>query len=215
MKNNADDKEKRDNLKEELAGAIKKHAAAPDPPDKPDPRVSQTIIGSGVQIAGDYNGDININTKQIQQHKFTPGPEHISSSQAYKLKQLVYKAAEIEAVSGLPEEEGRKKWWGRLGGKFKASPYQAIPAELGEAAISWLSQEVAKLRPKLRRRDPEAWRKEHYTAIWARAKELGMDKAAVYDLATTKLGIPVTSLTKLTQQALKKFYNIIMGMPKP
>ncbi|MHB9075594.1 MAG: hypothetical protein ACYC6G_18980 [Desulfobaccales bacterium] len=176
----------------------------------------QTAVGNGnIQVAGDWQGDLKVNTKEIHRHEFTPGPEHITREQAYKLRELVYKAADIEAVTGrYTVGELRTKWWNRLGKRYKASPYQAIPAEFGEAAIAWLTQEVAKLRPKLRRRDPEAWKKEHYTAIWARTKELGLSKPDVYVLATTKLDRIVTSLTQLNQQELKKFYNIIMGMPK-
>ena len=162
MGTKANDEEKRGKLREELADAIMEHAAAPAPAGKPpgkppkktsrkktsdpEPEVSQTAIGNGnIQIGGDWNGELKINTKEVHQHKFTPGPEHITRTQAYKLRELVHKAADIEAVSGLPEGQGRQKWWGKLRRKFKASPYQAIPAELGEAAISWLSQEVAKL----------------------------------------------------------------------
>lgn len=204
-----------DNLKDQVARLI---AAAPAPDAQPHknlsvPDVSQTAIGNGnIQVVG----DLKINTKEVHQTKFTPGPEHITRLQAYKLRELVHKAAKIEALSGKQSEgEGRKKWWGKLKRKFKASPYQAIPAELGDVAISWLSQEVAKLRPKLRRRAPQAWRKEHYRAIWARAKELGLNKDEVHDLATAKLGKVVSSLTKLNQRELIKLYNIIMGMPKP
>jgi hypothetical protein len=175
--------------------------------------INQTAIGnSNLQVAG----DVNLNTKQYLRPKITPGPEHISPSQGRQLRDLVKKAVEIELISGKQTKEALfAKWYERLRNNFGSTTYSTIKSERGEEAINWMRQEVAKLRPKLRRTDKQAWFKEHYSAIWARAKELGLTKPQVYALASERVvGEAITSLTQLGERNLKKLYNIIMSIPR-
>lgn len=179
---------------------------------KSDHKPSLSIVGNGNIQAG---GDVNLNKREVIRNSFTPGPEHITASQAKKLQDLVQKAVELEATAGVHGGDQKKlfaKWWKILKDQYNVPNYQRIPLHLGDHAIAWFKQRIATLRPKLRRTDNASWRKEHYTGIYARAKELGMSKGEVYAIVAERLGKQVQSLTKLGEQDLKKLYNIIMAM---
>lgn len=199
-----------DELKKKIVDALKEHGQKPRRSRKQTiPAGSMFINGNGNVQAG---GDVNINTRKIQRVAAPPtGPEHITKEQAYKLSELVKKACELETKTGKEQAKSRPAWWSKLQNRYRVPSYHFIPCTLGEDAISYMQQEIAKLRPKLRRRDNEAWRKEHYSGIWARAKQLGYDKAWVYGLVEEKIGKKIESLTALGEQDLKKLYTIIMA----
>lgn len=170
--------------------------------------VTMTITGnSNVQASG----DVNINTRKIERAVIQPGPEHITEECAFKLSELVKKAVEIECVAGADMAKCFQKWWSKVKRRYRVTSYKMIPSDLSADAILYMQQEVAKLRPKLRRRDNEAWRTEHYKGIWARSKQLGHNKVWVYALVEEKIGKKVESLKALGEQELKKLYTIIMG----
>lgn len=199
-----------DELTQRVAAALKEHG------DKPVQTGKQEVATRSMVIEGNGNiqagGDVNINTRKIERVPPPPrGPEHITDTQAYKLKELVKKAVDIESKAGKEPSKAFPAWWGKLQKRYKVPRYDLIPCELGDDAVSYMQQEIAKLRPKLRRRDNDAWRKEHYNGIWARTKQLGHDKAWVYGLVEEKIGKKVSSLTALGEQDLKKLYMIIMA----
>lgn len=173
---------------------------------------AMSIVGNNNVQAG---GDVYINKKETVRKEFTPGPEHITAAQARKIQRLVEKAVTIEEAAGVSEGNRKKlfaKWWKIVQNQYDVATYREIPAHLGDPAIAWLQQRVAILRPKARRTDKTLWRNEHYTAIYARARELGISKGEVYAIALERLGANVASLTKLSDQNLKKLYSIIMAM---
>lgn len=189
------------------------------------PETGEKVTGTKVDIKGNnnifgnenvqVNGNVSINKREVTTTKFTPDHRHITASQAKKLQDLVKKAVEIELAGSTSPEDSKKlfsKWWQILRDRYDRTTYLAIPAHLGEPAIAWLKQQIAILRPKLRRTNNTSWRKEHYTGIWARAKQLGISKGEVYAIVTDRIGKQVLSLTKLGEQDLKKLYNIIMAM---
>ena len=141
------------------------------------PTVSSNISGDGNIVAG---RDVNINKRVVTRPKIQPGPQHISASQAAELQKLVKKAAEIDVTGGMSPQAAFQKWWGMVKDKYDVPTYREIPRKNGEEAISWLRQRIAMNRPKLRRTDNKNWRNEHYSAIWARARELGYSKGDVY-----------------------------------
>ena len=106
------------------------------------------------------------------------------------------------------------KWWSKLKRTYDVPTYREIPQELGDDAIAWMKQEIARTRPKLRRSDNHSWRKELYAAIYARARELGISKGEVYSIVHDRLGKRVSSLKQLGEQNLKKLYNIMMAMER-
>lgn len=173
---------------------------------------SLSIVGNNNVQAG---GDIYINRRETIRNEFTPGPEHITAAQARKIQRLVEKAVTIEEAAGVYEGNRKKlfaKWWKIVQNQYNVATYREIPAHLGDPAIAWLQQKVAILRPKARRTNKSLWRNEHYAAIYARARELNISKGEVYAIALERLGVNVVSLTKLSDQNLKKLHNIIMSM---
>lgn len=181
------------------------------PRKKAAPKATMSIVGNGNIQAG---RDVNINKRETIRNEFTPGPEHITAAQARSLQKLVDKATEIEEKAGADRGKAFAKWWSLLKNQYNVPNYQAIPAHLGEHAIAWLKQRIAIMRPKLRRNDNASWRNEHYTGIYAKARELGISKGEVYAIAADRLGVRVTSLTKLGEQNLKHLYQIVMAMKK-
>ena len=180
---------------------------------------------AGVNINGDRNvvgdnnllieGDAHFNSKVIQRTTVQASPEHITPAQAHRLQNLVKEAVTAEAASGQQTEKSLfAKWYDKLRDKYAVNSYILIPAEHGDQAINWMQRQVAMLRPKLRRTDNQAWRNQHYKAIWSRAKELGFTKDQVYALSGDRLGKTITSLKQLRERNLKSLYNIIMSLPK-
>ena len=170
---------------------------------------TQSVAGHHHIVAG---RDININKREVTRVSVTSGPEHITEDQAKRLKDLVDKAAKIEIAAGSEPRKTYAKWWSELTNRYGVTSYRLIPRPLGSEAIKWLEQRAAMLRPKLRRANPSAWRGEHYKAIWARARELGMSKGDVYSLLKRRLDLQVVSLTQLGEHNLRHIYNIMMSL---
>lgn len=171
------------------------------------------IKGNSNQIAGrDINNYVNEKPSRPSV-KFSPDPSfHIQPPIVGKIQRLIYKLADIEATAGNGEIGNlRRSWWSRLNNHFGVGTYREIPASKGGQAVSWLQQHVAINRPKLRRPAKISWRNEHYKAIWARSREIGLAKADVYDLAEKKFGAKIISLKQLSDANLKKLYSSIMA----
>lgn len=176
-----------------------------------------TVSGQGNIVSG---GNIAIDNKNIRieqpartiiQKNFTPGPEHISAEQAKILKDTIDNLVQKETAAGNQSSWAYAHWWGRLKNRYKVSTYKEIPAHLGDEAISWLKQQSAIKRSKIRRTNQQMWKKELYAAIWARARQLNLTKGDVYNIVYKGMGKRVSSLTQLGEQNLKKLYNIIMA----
>ena len=140
-----------------------------------------------------------------------PGPEHISEQQAFQIKELIDKLAEIDSLAGRPDSHGA--WYKRLYKRYHITSYKLLRHTDFEDAISYLRQQIAIAQPKLRRRDNEAWRDHKYRAIWAKARELGLSSEQVHQLATDQLNLkkPISSLKELGEQNLLKFYRIMLN----
>lgn len=175
---------------------------------------------SSIAVTGDANviGDNNtvIHTRKVVRkvvNRVQPGPEHISPAQAHDIQLAVGKLVEIGVKAGDgTERELYARWYSSLKKRFNTNSYLMIPAELGGEALSWLKQQAGLKRPKLRRTDNEAWRKQLYKAIWARSRQVGLSKGEVYNLVLTRLGRRVTSLKPLGERSLKQLYNIVFAL---
>ena len=182
-------------------------------PPKPD---QVNVVGNNNLVAGgDMNvqGGVHINTKKITRTKFQPGPEHITEQQGKKIYDTISNLANKEAAGGrVTIGEAKAKWFGMLYGRYQVSTYRAIERRFADEAISWLKQQAAINRPKIRRNNNQMWRNELYGAIYAKARELNMSKAEVYLIVHDRMEKRVSSLTQLNEQSLKKLYNIIMSM---
>jgi hypothetical protein len=137
------------------------------------------------------------------------GPEHLSAEQARNIQTRVEEIVQLEAESG--REPNYKKWWGKLKSHFRVPTYREIASAQYEEVIAWLQQQVALLRPKLRRTNNPEWRNSLYKGIWARAREVGMSKDEVHAFATSELQLdaPLESLKDLGERNLKKVYEAL------
>lgn len=184
--------------------SVKARSREPQPTDN-----SIKIKGNNNNIAG---RDLYINKTDVTRTTFQPSDEHITQRQAKTIKDLVDNLVMKEEAGGMERARAFKKWWGVLKNRYAVTTYLAIPAHLGDEAISWLQQQSAIKRPKIRRGDNDAWRKELYKAIWARARQVGISKGEVYALALYRLGKRVTSLKQLGEQNLKALHGIVMRL---
>ena len=166
------------------------------------------VSARNVTLAG---RDVHINKRDIRRTTFQPGPAHISTEQAFRLKQLIEKAVELDVAAGEARRPSYSRWWSILKKQFGVTTYREIPENLGEDAIAWIKQRIAMRRPKLRRSAPIEWRRQYYSAIYARAGELGYSKGELYALARLHLGTQITSLKQLNQKNLKKLYGLLMA----
>lgn len=202
-------------LRDEWFDAIKEHgvAAATVIDQRPQLPLSvhQQVTGNQNIVAG---GDLLVNARKVVKVTFTPGPKHVSEATASRIKALVDKLAELEKQTRRPPDNPYGKWWSKLRRQFAVTTYKAIPRERGDEAVVWLEQQKARLRPKLRRSAPETWRREYYTAIYARSKELGMDKKSLHEMAQIRLERqqPVTSLKDLGERDLTRLHQILFGL---
>lgn len=168
--------------------------------------IQQNGRGNRAQVAA---GDIINTERHTKVVKFTPDESHISGEQAKRIRQLIDKLAKT-----LTGEDGKPNFrdaYGRLYNKFNIGTYRELKSESFDDAVSYLQQQAAINRPKLRRINPQAYRNNLYSPIWAKMKELSWDKPQVYAFASQKLELkkPISSLTQLGPNQLKSLYEYI------
>ncbi len=174
---------------------------------------------AAIEVKGDQNvvagRDVHINRRETTRVKIEPPPGSLSPAQARRLQNAIEKMVDIEAAGGVGDGDRAAlfaKWHKMLKDRFSVPSYRVIPAAQADEAIAWLKQVAAMNRPKLRRTDNAAWRNEHYKAIWAHARELGMSKGDVYSIVAQRMNKQITSLKQLGEQSLLRLYEIVMGL---
>src|SRR5262249_4977156 len=102
-------------------------------------------------------------------------------------------------------------WYNKLYDAFGITSYLLVPADQFGNAVAWIQQQSALLRRKLRRSNNPRWRNSLYSAIWARAKEVGLSHEAVHEFAGSVLGMnpPPASLSDLGERQLKRFHDVL------
>jgi TIR domain len=191
-----------------LNGKRKRRVGNPIPsPQRSPASVKQTIIGDKNVVAG---GDMIHTEKIVRKNVTQPGPQHITEEQAYEVKLLIDELSQIDVDAGRPDSH--RSWFSWLYRKFKVTSYKTIPAEKFEPVISWLRQQKAINRKKLRRPANALWRDQLYGAIYGRWRQLGFQKDAIYDFAFQRLELdkPIGSLKELGEQNLQKLYGIVI-----
>ena len=163
--------------------------------------IIQQNKGNGNFIVG---GDFNLNPRTVVKNSISPGPEHITDEQALKVREFINELAKMDEQAGRPLSHSR--WYTKLYKRFKITSYKLVPLNQLAEVESWLKQQKAMQRPMLRRSNNPAWRKNIYSAIYARATELGIDKSQLYQIAYQKLKLnkPVNSLKELGERNLEK-----------
>ena len=164
----------------------------------------------------DINGQVSFsditNFKQISKSQFfiIRDERFISNDIAKRIKDKIDKLVELDVATGVTVSVAYAKRWQLLLNYFGVQTYLEIPSEKGEEALSFLRKCQVLMRPKIRRQDHNAWRKEHYTAIYARQKQAGKSKSDLNILVKQLLGKDVISLKNLGERDLKSLYEYIM-----
>lgn len=168
------------------------------------------VIGRGhrVQVAA---RDIISADKVVVKNAVTPDDRHLSGEEKNRLQPLIDDlAARLAGEDGKPNY---KKVHAMLQRKFGVTSYLLVKRTDFEAAVTFLRQQRAMNRPRLRRRNPEAYDNDFFRAIWSRARELGWDKPCVYAFAGERLVLkkPISSLKLLGSLQLKKLAEAMQG----
>ncbi len=163
----------------------------------------QSIKGNNnTQVAGDY-----IKTEKIVKKTeiIYDKNEYISDSQAKEIRDYVLDIAQ--------RTKSYRKEYNALYDKFKITSYKLLPKDKFDEAIKFLKRRKAIYRPKLRKIDESKLRKEYYAGIYARAKQLNMNKEDILNFAITSLDIKteITSLKQLSNTRLKKLHKKIFS----
>jgi len=170
---------------------------------------AEGYVTQRVEVRGSRNNvnvagrDLIRTEKVVRKNAITPDERHITGQQAAKLREL-----NAELAHYLADESGKADYtagFRALEKAFGVSSYLLIPRERFDDAVSLLKQRRAMNRPKLRRRNPPAYHNDYFRGIWARARQLGWDKPAVYQFAMAKLELkkPISSLKALGPNQLK------------
>ena len=179
-------------------------------------RDAQVMVGSPGSVQAKTikaEGPFVFTEKHTTRNVIQPGPEHVTDEQAGQIKAMIDELADIDVRAGRPDSHGG--WFKRLYRKFPCrNSYHLIRREHFPAVMQYLRVEAAKARPKLRRTDNAEWRNRFYRSIWVRARELGMSRDQVHDLATERLRLkkPLRSLTELGEQNLERFYRMVLDL---
>jgi|SRR5665213_182687 len=197
-------------IKAALNSKRKRRAGNPTPSSQRNPAsVKQTIIGDKNIVAG---GDMIHTEKIVQKNVTQPGPQHITEEQAYEIKRLIDELSQIDVDSGRADSHRHSYSW--MYKKFKVTSYKTVPSEKFENVMSWLRQQRAINRPKLRRPANDKWRDQLYGSIYGRWRQLDYEKTTIYNFAFERLELdtPISSLKELGEQNLKKLYDIVFRM---
>ena len=137
------------------------------------------------------------------------GPEHISLEQARALQELVLEAADYQIASGMEKSEAMAYAQKPLNRRFAVSTYQLLPKELGDDAIAWMTQRLARLRSRLTGADYVPWRTELYITIYRQARKLGYSKTKLFAIALDLFDKRLTTLKQLDDQELRTLHKAI------
>lgn len=208
---------KRDISKEEVIEKKKALHAGTVTKDIPLTSYQQVNYGNkNLQIIGASNIELNQNTTKIIRNVVQPSGNHITEEQSHTIKRLIDDIVEIivsTSKSGTTKGKYYPLWWKKLYDKYEITSYKLLPRDKFNNAESWLHQQIAILRPKLRRNNNDEWKNQHYKAIYAKANSLNLSKEELYQVVMDKLELEnISSLKDLNDRQLKQFYDKIMRM---
>jgi hypothetical protein len=161
--------------------------------------------GNQVQVAG---RDFIRTERIVRRSEITPDGRHLTLEQRERLRTVIRDVAErLAPRNGKPNFAAVHRL---LQQRFEAASYLLIPSVQFDETPTFLRQQRAIHRSRLRQRDPLAYQNDLFRAIFARARELGWDGTTVYRFSNTKLGHPpITSLKQLRPAKLKKLADFI------
>lgn len=163
--------------------------------------------------------NVYLNQKKVNKPIIQATDIHITQEQVFNIKTLIEQIVEIHVNAGKISTQDEiskayRDWGAKLKRKFKVANRNLILKEQYDDVIKWLRQQAAMNKPKLRRTNNPEWRKKQYSAIWAKARQLNLDKETVYEIAAERLSLktPINSLKDLGEQNLDKLYKIVIAM---
>lgn len=179
-------------------------------------KTKQSITGNNNLQIGVNNGYI-IRTDKVQRKiEVVHNPDqHITDAQAMKIRGKITEL--VEMITSDPKKSKPavfKEEYNALYKHFGITSYKLLPKDKYEEAITWLQKRIAyKGKKRLRRGDTEVWRKKQYSAIYTRAREMGMTREEVLHQATILLALksPLESLKDVSDTRLQKIYNYIFS----
>lgn len=206
--------EERDRRRRFVEGVIKHQSpktAKRTTKKSPEAKVGTTInqsIGRARDVVA-AGRDVIQTKKHISRPEFTPDERHITEATAAKVKEVIE-----DLANRTVGEDGKPNfgmWYTRLNKRFNVGTFRAILVEDTAELLSWLSQQKAMNRGKLRRSNPDRYRNDLYSVVWANATSKGMSKEDVYEFARIKLKLkkPITSLKSLGPNQLKHLSEYI------
>lgn len=185
---------------EELQGLVRRLAALLPAPDFATQRVHVEGSGNEVKVAG---RDLIVTERHVRRVAITPDERHLMHEQRRRLLEVIHELAErLAPPSGRPNLAAVHAMLQR---RFDVPSYLLIPRERYAEALAFLEQQRAIRRSALRRRDPVAFRRDLFRAIFSRATELGWSRDRVHEFARERLQLkqPLTSLKQLGPQQLR------------
>lgn len=174
--------------------------------------IEQKATGNNnIQVA---QGNV-IQTKQVKlvTEVLHDATTHISDAEALEIREKITDIVNMVASNGGNKPTLFKKEYSAFYKQFRITKYTLLPKNEFDNAILWLNKRIAYYGKKnLRHGDSTQWRKKQYTAIYARLKQLGMDKSDLLVFAENKLELkqPLSSIKDLSDTRLQKLYNFIM-----
>lgn len=179
-------------------------------------KTKQKITGNNNLQVGVNNGYI-IRTDKIERklEVIHDTELHITDSQAITVREKITELVDMIA-SDSPKSKASlfREEYNALYKHFRITSYKLLPKEKYDEAMTWLQKRIAyKGKKRLRRGDTEVWRKKQYSAIYTRARELGMTREEVLHQATILLDLksPLESLKDVSDTRLQKIYNYIFS----
>lgn len=175
-------------------------------------KTKQEITGNNNLQVGVNNGYI-IRTNKVQRkvEVVYDSDLHVTDAQAVKIREKISELVEMIASASQKNKASLfREEYNALYKYFRITSYKLLPREKYEEAMIWLQKRIAyKGKKHLRRGDTEVWRKKQYTAIYTRARELGMTREEVLYQATILLSLksPLESLKDVSDTRLQKIYN--------
>jgi len=183
-------------------------------------KIIQEAKGKSVQQIGQNFGKI-FNTKKVQHVTEVVYDKdlHISDQQAKLIKDKVDEIVQIHDSAGKFKDSVSKgkfyaSTWSGIRNRFDVTKYTLLPPHQFDDCMQWLQSQIAsKHRPILRKYNNPVWKKDMYSSIYAKSRNLNMDKADLYDFAFDKLKLkkPIASLKDLSDVNLKKLYNLLFS----
>lgn len=162
--------------------------------------------GNRVEVAG---RDLIRTEKIVRRNTITLDARHLTVEQRDRLRRVINELAERLAIPGV--RGGVAAAHAMLQRRFEVPSYLMIPRDRFEDALSFLRQQRAAHRSRLRQRDPVGFANDLYRAIFAGARELGWSGESVYRFAADKLSLkrPLASLKDLGPLQLQSLADAV------